>query len=151
MAEGPEAAQRAVEELGVHYRAKARTVARAGVAVGAVVGLLVGSVPLTPLRFAWPVPSEYGFATILAGVGVGILIGYVIGDARAQLYRRMAVQARLQLQLEQRISANDTRIAELVAELQSRPATAPVEAETTPGRTVPHLSMAPPLLPPVSS
>jgi hypothetical protein len=149
MAEGPEAAQRAVEELGVHYRAKARTVARLGVAAGAAVGLLVGSVPLTPLRFAWPVPSEYGFATILAGIGVGLLIGYVIGDARAQLYRRMAVQARLQLHLEQRISANDARIAELVAELQARSAAQTLDETPSPER--PRLSMAPPLLPPVSS
>ena len=67
----------------------------------------------------------------------------------------MAVQARLQLQLERRISANDARIAELTAELQARVETPPVEAEETPERPVPHLSMAPPLtlqpLPPVSA
>ena len=152
MAAAPEAAQRAVEELGAHYHAKARAVARLSVAIGAAVGLFVGAVPLTPLRFAWPIPSQYGFATILAGLGVGILIGYVIGDARAQLYRRMTEQARLQLQLERRISANDARIGELVAELQDRPATraADIEEEPTPERAVPHLSIAPPLLPPVS-
>jgi hypothetical protein len=155
MAAAPDVAQRAVEELGAHYQAKARSVARLGVAVGATVGLFVGSVPLTPLRFAWPIPSQYGFATILSGLCIGVLIGYVIGDARARLYRRMAEQARLQLQLEQRISANDARIAELVAELQARVDAPPVEAEETPERPVPHLSMAPPLalrpLPPVSA
>jgi hypothetical protein len=150
MAAAREAAQRAVEELGAHYHAKARAVARLSVAIGATVGVFVGAVPLTPLRFAWPIPSQYAFATILAGLGVGILIGYVIGDARAQLYRRMTEQARLQLQLEQRISANDFKIAELVAELHSRPAAVPAEPEPTPERAVPHLSMAPPLLPPVS-
>jgi hypothetical protein len=151
MAASRELAQRAVEELGAHYRAKARSVARIGVAAGAAVGLVVGAVPLTPLRFAWPIPGEYGFATVLAGLGVGALIGYVIGDARAQLYRRMAEQARLQLQLERRISENDARIAELVAELQrASQAMRPVEVEQAPERRVPHLSILPPLLPPVS-
>jgi hypothetical protein len=143
-----EAAQRAVEELGAHYRAKARAVARLGVTVGAAVGLVVGAVPLTPLRFAWPIPSQYGFATVLAGLGIGVLTGYVIGDGRAQLYRRMAEQARLQLRLEERISANDARIAELMAELHAvRPAD-PAEAEPAPH--VPHLTVAPPLTPPLT-
>lgn len=152
MTTAPEMAQRAVEELCDHYRAKARAVARVGVATGAAIGLLVGSVPVTPLHFAWPIPTHYVFATILAGISVGALIGYVIGDARAQLYRRMAQQARLQLQLERRISANDVRIAELVAELQARPTTAAVEVEVEPEppRRLPYIAMVPPLLPPVS-
>jgi hypothetical protein len=147
VAAAPDVAQRAVAELGAHYRARARAVSRLGVSAGAALGLVVGAVPLTPLRFAWPVPSTYGFATILAGLGVGILIGYVVGDARAQMYKRMAEQARLQLRLETRITANDARIAELEAELQAR--TAPDEATPAPER--PHLTMLPPLLPPVSS
>ncbi len=153
MAAAPDVAQRAVAELGLHYRARARAVSRFGVVTGAAAGLFVGAVPLTPLRFAWPIPSEYGFATILAGLGIGVLVGYVIGDARAQVYRRMAEQARLQLRLEQRISANDARIAELETELEARsvPAPEPVPAESPrPERNVPHLTVAPPLLPPVS-
>lgn len=116
------AAQMAVEELVVHYQAKARAVGRLGVAIGALMGVLVGSVPLSPLRFAWPIPSGYGFATILGGLVVGVLIGYVIGDARAQLYQRMAEQARLQLQLEQRLSENDARMAQLLTALTARAA-----------------------------
>jgi hypothetical protein len=149
MAAARDAARRAVEELGAHYRARARLVTRVGVAVGGSVGLLVGAVPLTPLRFAWPIPGEYGFATILAGLGVGVLIGYVIGDARGQIYRRMAHQARLQLSLEERIAANDARIAELVAELHAARAADP-PAEQPPAPKAPHLSIAPPLGPPVS-
>lgn len=150
MATPREAAQRAVRELGAHYYAKARGVARLSVAVGAGFGLVVGAVPLTPLRFAWPIPSQFGFATILVGLAVGILVGYVIGDARAQLYRRMAEQARLQLQLEQRISENDTRIAMLTSELQARAAAAAAaEQEQAHERPAPHLTMAPPLSPPV--
>ena len=154
-----EAAQRAVQELASHYRAKARSVARAGVVAGALVGLAVGSVPLTPLRFAWPIPERFGVATLLVGVAIGILIGYVVGDGRAALYRRMAEQARLQLGLEERLAENDARIAELVAELQAVRTPAPAEPEADavpPPLALPHLRiapspLAPPLTPPVSS
>jgi hypothetical protein len=157
----PAGGQRAVRELASHYRAKARSVARAGVATGAVVGFLVGCVPLTPLRFAWPIPERFGIATVLAGVAIGILIGYVIGDGRAGLYRRMAEQARLQLHLEERLAANDARVAQLVAELQAVQAPSPPAPEPQPEPAlalpppVPHLRiapspLAPPLTPPVS-
>lgn len=119
-----EAAQRAVEELVAHYQSKARAVSRAGVAIGAFAGVLVGSIPLSPLRAAWPIPSSYGFATLLGGLVVGVLIGYVIGDPRGKLYQRMAEQARLQLQLEQRISQNDARMAQLLTALTARAAAA---------------------------
>ena len=88
-----EASQRAVEELVAHYQAKARAVSRTGVAIGAFAGVLVGSIPLSPLRAAWPIPSSYGFATLLGGLVVGVLIGYVVGDPRGKLYQRMAEQA----------------------------------------------------------
>ena len=119
-----EAPQQAVEELVAHYQAKARQVGRLGVAIGAGVGVLVGSIPLSPLRFAWPIPSSFGFATILGGLAVGVLIGYVIGDGRSKMYERMADQARLQLQLEERISQNDKRMAQLLTALTARAAAA---------------------------
>ena len=117
-------AHKAVEELVAHYQAKARAVSRAGVAVGAFAGVLVGSIPLSPLRAAWPIPSSYGLATVLGGLVVGVLIGYVIGDPRAKLYQRMAEQARLQLQLEQRLTQNDARMAQLLTALTARAAAA---------------------------
>ena len=111
-------AQRAVGELVAHYQAKARAVGRLGVAIGAVAGAAIGSVPLSPLRAAWPIPSNFGFATILGGLFVGVMIGYVIGDGRAQLYQRMAEQARLQLQLGERVSESreglDSNVGDLV-------------------------------------
>jgi hypothetical protein len=119
-----EAAQRAVEALVAHYEARARAVSRAGVAAGAFVGVLVGAIPLSPLRAAWPIPSSYGFATVLGGLVVGVLVGYVVGDPRGKLYQRMADQARLQLQLEQRISQNDARMAQLLTALTARAAAA---------------------------
>ena len=74
--------------------------------------MLVGSIPLSPLRP--PGRSlQLRFATLLGGLVVGVLIGYVVGDPRGKLYQRMAEQARLQLQLEQRISRNDARIGQL--------------------------------------
>ena len=112
-----------------HYQAKARAVGRLGVAIGATTGVAVGSVPLSPLRAAWPIPSNYGFATILGGLFVGVMIGYVIGDGRAQLYHRMAEQARLQLQLEERVSDNDERMAQLLTALTARAAAA-AQAQT---------------------
>ena len=119
-----EARQKAVEELVAHYETKARSVSRAAVAIGAFAGVLVGSIPLSPLRAAWPIPASYGFATLLGGLVVGVLIGYVIGDPRGKLYQRMAEQARLQLQLEQRISLNDARMAQLLTALTARAAAA---------------------------
>jgi hypothetical protein len=119
-----EASHSAVEELVAHYEAKARAVSRTGVVIGAFAGVLVGSIPLSPIRAAWPIPSSYGFATLLGGLVVGVLIGYVIGDPRGKLYQRMAEQARLQLQLEQRISQNDARMGQLLTALTARAAAA---------------------------
>lgn len=153
MATDREAAHGAVEELVAHYQAKAHAVGRLGVAIGASTGVLIGSVPLSPLRFAWPIPSGYGFATILGGLVVGVLIGYVIGDARAQMYHRMAEQARLQLQLEQRISENDARMAQLLTALTARAAASAQRATQAPQpapaqpRPVPVQPIAPPPAP----
>ena len=54
---------------------------------GGLVGALFGSVPLTPLGDAWPIPSIFGFATLIGGAAVGALIGYVVGDGRAEMLR----------------------------------------------------------------
>jgi hypothetical protein len=113
-----------VGELVAHYEAKARAVGRLGVAIGAIAGAAVGSVPVSPLRAAWPIPTNFGFATMLGGLFVGVMIGYVIGDGRAQLYHRMAEQARLQLQLEERVSENDARMGQLLTALTARAAAA---------------------------
>lgn len=142
-----DAAQKAVEELVAHYQAKARAVGRAGVAVGAFLGVAIGSIPLSPLRAAWPIPSSYGFATLLGGLIVGVLVGYVVGDPRAKLYQRMAEQARLQLQLEQRLSHNDVRMAQLLTALTARAAaTAHREAAPPPVSALPPFQPTPPRL-----
>jgi hypothetical protein len=156
-----------------HYQAKARAVGRLGVAIGAIAGAAVGSVPVSPLRAAWPIPTNFGFATMLGGLLVGVMIGYVIGDGRAQLYHRMAEQARLQLQLEERVSENDARMGQLLTALtaraaaaQAQPAPPPpqprlVQPQPKPPAPTPHPYLrtvavtatpsAPPLSPPPSS
>ena len=140
-----EASQKAVEELVAHYQAKARAVSRTGVAIGAFAGVLVGSIPLSPLHAAWPIPSSYGFATLLGGLVVGVLIGYVIGDPRGKLYQRMAEQARLQLLLEQRISQNDARMGQLLTALTARAAAAAQRPAPQPLAAAPP---PPPVAPP---
>jgi hypothetical protein len=140
-----DAAQRAVEELVAHYEKKARAVGRAGVAIGAFVGVAVGAIPLSPLRAAWPIPTTYGFATLLGGLVVGVLIGFVVGDPRAKLYQRMAEQARLQLQLEQRISQNDMRMAQLLTALTARAAAAVQRPAAQPAPAAPPQPAPPPV------
>ncbi len=156
--------QRAIAELAEHYGAKGRAVGRASVAVGAVVGVLVGTVPLSPLSFVWPIPSSFGLATVLVGLGCGLLIGFVVGDSRARMYHRMAEQARAQLVLEERISRSDARVEQLVAALTARaravaPPTAAPAPPVTQAPTPPTLlrpptpqtvTSAPPLSPPIS-
>ncbi len=156
--------QRAIAELAEHYGARGRAVGRTSIAAGAVVGVLVGAVPLSPLSFAWPIPSSYGLATVLVGLGCGLLIGFVVGDARGRMYYRMAEQARAQLVLEERIARSDARIEQLVAALTARaravaqqPAsTQPVSLAPAPPTLLrapaePVLAAAPPLSPPVSN
>lgn len=145
-----EAAQQAVEELVAHYEGKARAVGRAGIAIGAFVGVLVGSVPLSPLEFVWPIPSTFGFATVLGGLGIGVLIGYVIGETRARMYHRMAEQARLQLDLEARLSQSDARMSQLLAALTARAAAARAQTQEPAPVAVaaPPLVAPPPVAPP---
>lgn len=112
--------QRAISELVEHYSAKGRAVGRGSIAAGAVAGVLVGAVPLSPLSFAWPIPSSFGLATVLVGLGCGLLIGFVVGDSRGRMYYRMAEQARAQLVLEERVARSDARIEQLVAALTAR-------------------------------
>ncbi len=147
MAAEKAAAQEAVEELIAHYQAKARSVNRASVTIGAFAGVLVGSIPLSPLRAAWPIPSSYGFATLLGGLVIGVLIGYVVGDPRGKLYQRMAEQARLQLQLEERISQNDARMGQLLTALTARAAAAAQRPAPQPLAEVPPpvVAAVPPL------
>ena len=73
--------------------------------IGAVIGCFFGAVPLTSLGDRWPIPHQFGFGTLLAGILVGALAGYVIGDARAFGYRLQAQSSLCQLHLERNTAA----------------------------------------------
>ncbi len=73
--------------------------------IGVVIGGFFGAVPLTSLGDSWPVPSQFGFATLLVGMLIGALTGYVIGDARAFGYRLQAQSSLCQLHLERNTAA----------------------------------------------
>src|SRR5438552_5072030 len=73
--------------------------------IGAVIGGFFGAVPLTSLGDAWPIPSTFGVGTLLTGLLIGALIGYVIGDARSFGYRLQAQSSLCQLHLERHTAA----------------------------------------------
>jgi hypothetical protein len=73
--------------------------------IGAVIGGFFGAVPLTSLGDSWPIPHQFGFGTLLAGILVGALTGYVIGDARGFGYRLQAQSSLCQLHLERNTAA----------------------------------------------
>ncbi len=89
-----------IERFAEHLYGKARSFVVGSIAVGAALGAAFGAIPLTPLGDAWPIPSIFGVATMLAGGICGGLCGYVIGDTRAFGYKLQAQTALLQLQIE---------------------------------------------------
>ena len=135
-----------IERFAEQLLRKADTV-RVGFAVGGgIFGVCVGSVPLTPLKSIWSVPSGFGLATIIVGALLGILVGYVLGEGRAFRYRVQAQNAIFQLEIERRVTS---AVAELVA--NSLPAAAPVAeaaaAPAQPGRASAAETAEPPALP----
>jgi hypothetical protein len=111
---------------------------RVGCAVGGgIFGVVVGAVPLTPLRSVWGIPAGFGVATIIVGALLGILIGYVVGEGRAFRYRVQAQSAIFQLEIERRVS---TAVAEAVASVAVPPAFVAEEAP-------PPVVVPPPLSP----
>src|SRR3981189_377133 len=73
--------------------------------IRAVTGALFASLPLPSLGDSWPIPHQFGFGTLLAGILVGALAGYVIGDARSFGYRLQAQSSLCQLHLERNTAA----------------------------------------------
>ncbi|MHB8641777.1 MAG: hypothetical protein ACYDA3_02655 [Gaiellaceae bacterium] len=121
-----------IERFAARLERRAVAVRRGMTATGAVFGALVGSVPLTPLHVAWPVPQLFGFATLLAGAGAGALIGYVVGDGRAEI-NRLHAQTTLCALHAQRTSLAIWRLLEHRGEPGAAPAPlAPVPVAATP-------------------
>lgn len=126
-----------IERFADQLLRKADTVRVGFAAGGGIFGVVVGSVPLTPLKSVWGVPAGFGVATIIVGALLGILIGYVVGEGRAFRYRVQAQSAIFQLQIEQRVAS---AVAQAV--VQAAPA-----ATASPA---PAIEAAPPLSPPVA-
>ncbi len=143
-----------IELAAARLYSKADAVVMGSVATGVVVGAAFGAIPLTSLGAAWPIPSMFGFATMLVGAILGAVIGYTVGDARAFGYRIQAQSALCQLQIER----NTAAAAEASTKLNGAAARAATILRSDllgveqPAAPEPALqSVQPPLSPPLSA
>ena len=111
--------------------------------IGAVLGIVFGAVPLSPLGKYLPVPTTFGLATVLLGALCGGFIGYVVGEGRAFRTRLQAQMVLFQLQLERNTASAQAPAAPVAAPV---PAQAPVPAPQ-PAEPV-FVAAAPPPPPP---
>ena len=130
-----------IELAAARLYSKADAVVMGSIATGIVVGAAFGAIPLTSLGASWPIPSTFGFATLILGAILGAVIGYTIGDARAFGYRLQAQGALCQLQIERNTSA-----ATQAAMIRTAAVVAP-----QPPAPMPLQSVEPPLSPPLSA
>ncbi len=112
---------RVIEQFADKLYRKASSFVLGSIAVGAALGAAFGAIPLTSLGDSWPIPSAFGFATLLAGGIVGGVIGYVIGDTRSFGYRLQAQSALCQLQTERNLAVLARAVATR-ADQQQQPA-----------------------------
>ena len=146
----PEYDPRIIERHASKLYAKASAVVAGSAAVGGFVGAAFGAVPLTSLGDAWPVPSAFGFATLLFGLIAGAVVGYVIGDARSFGYRLQAQSALCQIQLERNLAQTAHALQALAPVRPAARVEPPAPASVAP---LPPLAVAPLPLPdePVAS
>jgi hypothetical protein len=133
----PEYDPRVIEQFAENLYRKASAFVVGSVAIGAALGAAFGAVPLTSLGDSWPIPSIFGFATMLVGGIFGGAIGYVIGDTRSFGYRLQAQTALCQLQTERNTAALAKAIlrvqaARPVPQAQTLPVQPQVPAAPTP-------------------
>ena len=96
----PDFDPRIIEAFAERLYGKATAFLMGSVVCGVFLGMSFGAVPLTSLGAAWPIPSAFGFATMLLGGILGGVIGYVVGDTRAFGYKLQAQSALCSLELE---------------------------------------------------
>ena len=128
----PNLIERYAEQL---YR-KADSVRVGSAIAGAVLGVLFGAAPLSPLGEFLPVPSTFGMATILLGGLVGGFVGYVVGEGRAFRIKLQAQLVLFQLQLER-------NTAQAAAAPPSSPAPAAAPASAPVAQPAPALPVLP--------
>lgn len=136
----PSLIERYAEQL---YR-KADSVRVGSAVAGAVLGIVFGATPMTPLGEFLPVPSSFGLALVLVGGLVGGFLGYVIGEGRAFRIRLDAQMVLFQLQIER--NTHRAPEAPAVAPVQA-PAPVPVAAPAP----APFPAPAPPPAPVVAA
>jgi hypothetical protein len=137
-----------IEAYAARLYRRAATMGVGAAVTGAVVGAFFGAIPLTSLGDTWPIPSAFGFATMLIGVVAGALIGWVIGDARAFGYRLQAQSALCQLQSERNTAAVARAIdVRRRAPAPAGPAPTPLPVPAAPPVAPPVATPAPPLVP----
>jgi hypothetical protein len=129
---------------------KASSFLYGSVVCGVVVGMSFGAVPLTSLGEAWPIPSTFGFATMLLGGILGGVIGYVVGDTRAFGYKLQAQSALCQLELERNSAEAAYWLQQLVEGEAPRSSGAPPARPESAPATRPAPPAGPPLSPPLS-
>ena len=135
-----------VEGYALRLERRAGSVRRGARIAGALLGAVLGAVPLTPLADFVPVPASFGVATLLLGAAVGALLGHVIGESRALDIR---VQAQLVLfQLHGGQAPPEPRTPS-IAPPQLLPVRRPV-LEAVPAPSARRLEVVPPLSPTVS-
>jgi hypothetical protein len=151
----PDYDPRVIEQFAENLYRKASTFVAGSVALGAALGAAFGAVPLTSLGASWPLPSIFGFATLLVGGCFGAAIGYVIGDTRSFGYRLQAQTALCQLQTERNTAllAKAIRVqAPKPAQQRPAPSQAPAQPQLPPQppqQTAPTPPPAPPVQQPL--
>ena len=132
---------RVIEQFAEKLYRKAAAFVAGSIIAGCALGAAFGAVPLTSLGDAWPIPSTFGIATMLAGALCGGVVGYVFGDTRSFGYRLQAQAALCQLQLERNMAV----VAAAVSASRPAPSTAPATAARD------EEPVSPPVSPPVST
>jgi hypothetical protein len=141
---------RVIERFAEQLLRKADSVRVGSAAVGGILGVIFGAVPLTPLESVWPIPSRFGVATMLIGALSGVLVGWVVGEGRAFRFRVQAQMALFQLEIERKVEAA------VVGAVTQAPAAAPPAPAPAPARVAapapdpppaPALQLPPPLPP----
>jgi hypothetical protein len=128
-----------IEHFAAQLERRARAVRRGFAVGGLLLGALFGSFPLTSFGQAWPIPHIFGFTTLLVGAGVGALIGWVVGEGRAAMYRLHAQTTLCQLHAQRTTLAiwrllqerpEDPHVAEITRtlEVESDPEPEPILA-----------------------
>jgi hypothetical protein len=102
---------RIIESFAERLYEKAAAFVAGSIVAGAALGAAFGAVPLTSLGASWPIPSSFGFATMLVGAVAGAVLGYRVGDARSFSYKLQAQSALCQLQIERNSAAAAERVA----------------------------------------